>query len=77
MRKRVIFGLFCSSLLIIFSVIMSIYSYIYFTSNRVGVLGDGKFHFSSITTFVFTFISGSLFLIVFIAQAYKDRQRKK
>lgn len=68
-----VFGLVGSTLVILFSVIMCLYTYNYFTSNRVGVVGDGKFHFKSIITFVFTFISGCCSLLVSIIAAYKDK----
>jgi TRAP-type C4-dicarboxylate transport system permease small subunit len=77
MRKRVVFGLIGSSLLIIFSIIMCVYIYNYSTTNRVGVVGDGEFHFKNILTFIFTFLSGAMSLLRFIILAYQDKKIKK
>ncbi|WP_409346712.1 hypothetical protein [Paenibacillus sp. MBLB4367] len=76
MSKRVILGLILSSFLIAVSLIMMVYTYLYATTNRVGVIGDGKFHFESILTYVFTCISGILFLIFSLVQAYKEKKGK-
>jgi hypothetical protein len=74
MSKRVLFGLIGSTLLIIFSISMCVYIYYYSTTNRMGVVGDGKFHFRSTLTFIFTFISGILSLTAFIIRAYQDKR---
>jgi hypothetical protein len=62
-RKRIVIGLILSIFMIISSVLLSLYTYHYSTTNRVGVVGDGEFHFKSILSFVFSFISGVMFLI--------------
>ncbi|TXK83464.1 hypothetical protein [Paenibacillus sp. N3.4] len=74
MRKRVLFSLIMSIALIIFSIGMCFYAYHYATSNRVGPIGDGQFHFKTIISFLFSGLSGICTLILSIIQANKDRK---
>jgi TRAP-type C4-dicarboxylate transport system permease small subunit len=76
LRKRVIFGLIVSPSLIVFSIIMSLYTYHYETTNRVGVVGDLVFNINSIFPYIFSFISGILSLITFILAARNDRRKR-
>jgi TRAP-type C4-dicarboxylate transport system permease small subunit len=76
-RNRLIIGLIISSIMIISSVIMMLYTYHYSTTNRVGVVGnwDGEFHFKSIIPYTFTFISGTMLFISSLIQLSREKKR--
>ena len=76
MRTRTIVGLILSALIILISVAVGIYTYYYYTTNRVGPVGDGQFHFSSIRPLVFSCASGVLLLVSCSIRAYKELSSK-
>lgn len=63
-------------MLILASVIMSLYTYYYETTNHVGVLGDGKFHFKTIITFIFAFFTGVSTLVSSLIQITKEKKKR-